>query len=671
MSESFIDRKQRRKMTWAVGSLFMLLVLAMVGGWLWSVLPGETVAVVPGPGPVPESPFLNTRSNVAYVGSQRCAVCHADIATSYGQKGMGQSALRISELEETDFPIAKADFVHTESGLRYQVFRDKRGMLHQESIVQRKGDKEPYAQTHVMDLVIGSGRLGRTYAFHRDGQVFQSPISWYRDRGWGMSPGYDSARHDHFSRSFVQECFSCHVDRVQVFSESVKRSDAVQHMDPIGCERCHGPGSLHAENPPLDLAEGDIDYTIVNPRHLSSALRDNVCEQCHLSGKSRVDVEGRNLLDFRPGLPLHYYKAVFVPVRDSESVGNVTGHVEDMVRSRCYSETRLWARDRQMSCTSCHDPHQAPESQAKRSFFRGRCLNCHKDSLTANRDGEAPSCSESSLVRQETEDDCMQCHMKSRTPQGFDHMPMVDHFVRVHRMEDQLSDFDDVSFDLVPYHEEVREWPVDVLQRYQAMAYFHAAPGKGKDQAYLSRYAIEMDRRLVPLVENAVRDFPQDAESWEVLSRITFQQGKPAASRQAARRAIILDPSRSEARLVLASIAFGLGDYQEAETHYLKLVQSDPFNGDVWLRLGRTRVRMGHDKSALEAFQNALKANPGDRQVYLDMGKQYIDIGQVEKGVEYLYTYRALDSSPADASEGMRSQNRQYVEALIEQHEKP
>ena len=80
---------------------------------------------------------------------------------------------------------------------------------------------------------------------------------------------------------------------------------------------------------------------------------------------------------------------------------------------------------------------------------------------------------------------------------------------------------------------------------------------------------------------------------------------------------------------------------------------------------------MGQDKSALEAFQNALKANPGDRQIYLDLGKQYIDIGQVEKGVEYLYTYLALDSSPADVSEGMRRQNRKYVEALIQQHERP
>ena len=77
----------------------------------------------------------------------------------------------------------------------------------------------------------------------------------------------------------------------------------------IGCERCHGPGELHVERGGVSAGP---DLTIVNPGRLAPALRESVCQQCHLQGWFRFPRAGRDSFDFRPGLPLHRFLAVFV-----------------------------------------------------------------------------------------------------------------------------------------------------------------------------------------------------------------------------------------------------------------------------------------------------------------------------------------------------------------------
>src|SRR5205823_3198677 len=84
----------------------------------------------------------------------------------------------------------------------------------------------------------------------------------------------------------------------------------------IGCERCHGPGALHVRDPGQRDPETGIDYTIVNPKHLKPDLRAAVCEQCHLEGETRIVRRGRDLFDFRPGLPMQAFWSVFVRAPD-------------------------------------------------------------------------------------------------------------------------------------------------------------------------------------------------------------------------------------------------------------------------------------------------------------------------------------------------------------------
>src|SRR5262249_1823614 len=137
----------------------------------------------------------------------------------------------------------------------------------------------------------------------------QSPIAWYTQAGrWDLSPGYE-AGNKHFERPIADQCLYCHANHADLVEGSVNRyREPIFQGMTIGCERCHGPGELHVAR--QQVVDGK-DLSIVNPAHLEPALRDSVCQQCHLQGDVRLVRAGRELYDYRPGLPLHETLAIF------------------------------------------------------------------------------------------------------------------------------------------------------------------------------------------------------------------------------------------------------------------------------------------------------------------------------------------------------------------------
>ena len=159
---------------------------------------------------------------------------------------------------------------------------------------------------------LGSGTRGITYLIERDGFLFQSPIAWFaQQRRWDISPGYGEVNpRPNFERAIQRECLFCHTNQVRSVAGTLNRYEPpIFEGHAIGCERCHGPGALHAKRAGESAGP---DLTIVNPARLAPALRESVCQQCHLQGWFRFPRAGRDSFDFRPGLPLHRFLAVFV-----------------------------------------------------------------------------------------------------------------------------------------------------------------------------------------------------------------------------------------------------------------------------------------------------------------------------------------------------------------------
>ncbi|HMF10977.1 MAG TPA: cytochrome c3 family protein, partial [Gemmataceae bacterium] len=362
------DPKSHRTAAAGFRALLLIALCIAVGGVGWLVWksyfasqPSESWAA---------SPFRNVRPGVQYVGDRACVVCHKHEADSFHAHPMGRSFTAMpaeGNLESYD-TAARNPF--EAAGLQYRVDRQGREIVHNEILPRPKGASK-FESSYRVRFALGSGSHGRAYLIDRDGFLFQSPISWYTQRrAWDLSPGYDR-NNQHFERPITGECLFCHSNYSGPVEHTLNRyQEPVFAGSSIGCERCHGPGELHVKQPG-EKVDG-IDYTIVNPKHLSPELRESVCQQCHLQGAVRIVRRGQQPFDFRPGLPLHLFRSIFVRpegVVDDKAVSQV----EQMYSSKCFQASKG-----ALGCITCHNPHDEPAPTQRVDYYRNRCLDCHK-----------------------------------------------------------------------------------------------------------------------------------------------------------------------------------------------------------------------------------------------------------------------------------------------------
>jgi len=163
---------------------------------------------------------------------------------------------------------------------------------------------------------------------------------------------------------------------------------------------------------------------IVSPGRLDGQRQDDICNQCHLEGKTRVLKRGMRFDDFRPGELLGKTWTVYVGETpfDEEGRPMFTSHVEQMHASRCFQGS-----DQAMRCTSCHDPHRVPSADERAEFYKARCNSCHQKrgcSLPEAEQQAAPAAGS-----------CIACHMPKLDSRDLAHSTQADHRVLRHVRE--------------------------------------------------------------------------------------------------------------------------------------------------------------------------------------------------------------------------------------------
>jgi Flp pilus assembly protein TadD len=360
-----------------------------------------------------DSPYLNARLGVGYVGDAACARCHRKIAEAYNSHSMGRSLAPVGGSDAGPPTGAEAGLPFESQGIWYTVERRGGRMFHKAT--RHGADGGVLAEIDVeVRFALGSGTHGINFLVERDGFLFQSPIAWFAQPArWGISPGYgDYTTHPDFERGIHADCLFCHTNQVRAVAGTLNRYEPpIFQGYAIGCERCHGPGALHV-NQGGSSAESGLN--IVNPADLAPALRDSVCQQCHLQGSFRTTRAGREAFDFRPGLPLQRFWAVFERNTGKEDRFEAVGQVEQMESSRCFRESQG-----QLGCISCHDPHRLPDPKTKIAYYRDRCMECH----------QTKGCALPTVVRQKREqnDDCVACHMPRLAVQNIPHTAATNH----------------------------------------------------------------------------------------------------------------------------------------------------------------------------------------------------------------------------------------------------
>lgn len=582
------------------GRLALLLVgaavLAGLGLLAWGVAPRPPEPDPPPaaaepesfpPPPYSPSRYLNTGPEAKFVGSAACAACHPKNHESYRLTAHSRA------LSEPD-PAAEppdASFHHAPSGRSYRVYRRDGRLRHEE--VLRTADGTEIARTDLpLRYLVGSGHFTRSYLVEVDGFLHESPVTWYASRQqWGMSPGYDARTHWGFERPAAAECLACHAGRVGPVPGATHKVNL--HEMAIGCESCHGPGSLHADrHRDRTAAPAGEDLTIVHPGRLPRDRLEDVCAACHLSSAAAVPVRGRGPTDFRPGMPLTDYRTDYRFDTGGDRM-TVVGHVEQLRQSACYQKADG------LTCVTCHDPHARAKPADPVAYYRQKCLDCHAAKGCRLDPGER--------VKKEPADNCAACHMP-RGGTDIPHVAFTHH--RIGRHTPAAPPDPNWVPDLVPAGDVSRLPPRD-RDRNLGLAYLTAA----RDPAH-ARFAGAFRARARALLEPVEAAGLCDPETDHGLAEAVWE-ADPARGAALLRRVLEAKGAGADVRaLALANLAaweVRALDFESAAARLTELTTLRRRSED-WYLLGMCHLMRGRPRDALPALEQAL-AIRGDRHL--------------------------------------------------------
>jgi predicted CXXCH cytochrome family protein len=572
-----------------------------------------------------QTPYRNVRPEVKYVGDDACAKCHREIVEKYRHHPMGQSlATQMSGLSLERFDEA-AHNPFQFAGITYQVNRQADGVRHLESLVDIKGNALAEMSAPIA-VTIGSGQNGRAFLVEREGSYVASPISWYpKKMRWDLSPGYEK-RNPHFGRPITTDCLFCHANYAEHIPGTTNRyRSPTAELKPIGCERCHGPGELHVHRHRKDEIVAGSDDTIVNPARLEHTLRESVCQQCHLQGQQRVLLPGTQTFDFRPGLPLHLFAADFIKPPTGSSTAFVSS-VEQMYTSQCFQKSK---GSNKMGCISCHDPHSIPRPELKVSFYRDRCMNCHKD--------KGCSLPLADRLQRQKEDNCYACHMPP-TGSNINHTTISDHCILRKPESPKANDRQLQSdYSLISFHQNALPVANRDMGRELGIALIQYADSLPSGEKLNS-----MIERALPLLNSALDRDKLDLPALEAKGNALWFLGRLNEAIEAYEDLLQAAPEREMTLYRAATLCLRLGRLDDAKSYAQRAIKINPWRWEYHQTLARVHGQTKDWKASLLSCQEALKLNtlePGtNRQLVLC----YLRIGEMAKAQKAFEVLLAL-----------------------------
>ncbi len=405
----------------------------------------------------------------------------------------------------------------------------------------------------------------------------------------------------------------------------------------VGCEACHGPGSVHAAwaktkagDPAMGLTvrldeRHDVAWTIDPATGNATRSRPNdtrvevaVCAQCHARRAQIAEgyFAGKPFLD-------HYRPSLLAP-----GLYYADGQQRDEVYIwGSYLQSKMHRAG--VTCSDCHAPH----SGALRAQGNGVCAQCH---LPARYD----SAQHHHHRAGEKGSACVDCHMPATTYMVID--PRRDHSLRVPRPE-QSADFGVPNACNACHAEKGASWaaaaiarwlgrPADGFQRFAATlaaaargdaaagSLLAALAGDPSQPAIARASALQaLGRSLSPRTLDALRAPLAAADPLLRLAAVSALEALPDAPRLALVVPLLDDPLRAvrvEAAWVLASIpetAFSSAQkaaFERAAAEYEAVQRYNFDRPESRTALGTFYARRGRADAAEKMLRSALALEP-------------------------------------------------------------
>lgn len=270
--------------------------------------------------------------------------------------------------------------------------------------------------------------------FNRDRRVWKD---LYFDQFW--DPGSDNeygTKDDTFKAPPINDntieamCDGCHINGYERYKDEKTGQYLVRAAndqngelniddDPekdeinVGCERCHGPGSMHKANP---------GRYIVNPKSLSAERSAVICGRCHDRREGVADMAGMQPLNkegmfMKPGesrntLLTEYSSPGYKGPKPGEDVWpddifskKPSQQYSDFIKSKLYRNDRIL-----LACTDCHNPHGGTPNRRlllhdPDNSSSSLCQRCHIVDIKPHMESRFGQMMKGSLTL------CIDCHM--------------------------------------------------------------------------------------------------------------------------------------------------------------------------------------------------------------------------------------------------------------------
>ena len=198
-------------------------------------------------------------------------------------------------------------------------------------------------------------------------------------------------------------CVECHEEYGEAIAGTSHGRGGFRSLSEHGCESCHGPGSVHVEDPEA-----------FQPRvsDLSAEDQSAMCQGCH-DGAGQFfwtgsEHEGRGLSCLTCH-SVHDYKSEVAQLKTKSTMEQCFTCHKD-VRAESWKRSHHPIREGQIGCNDCHNPHGAQaDKMVNAASVNDQCYSCHAEKRGPFLWDHAP-------VRE----NCTNCH----TPHGSNHLKL-------------------------------------------------------------------------------------------------------------------------------------------------------------------------------------------------------------------------------------------------------